>query len=81
MKIGRIISSLEPFIQVAQVVAYELGVDMKYIVIQPVKSITNANARGTNGSITSELVCLVRGWPFHTTFSLGKLSGTRCLGC
>ena len=46
-------------LQVVQVTAYELGVDMKYIQVQPPMTITNANARGTYGSITSELVCLV----------------------
>ncbi|OQV23093.1 Xanthine dehydrogenase [Hypsibius exemplaris] len=44
--------------KVAQVVAFELGVDVKYIVIQPTQTITNANASGSNGSVTSELVCL-----------------------
>ncbi|XP_055348687.1 uncharacterized protein LOC129595644 [Paramacrobiotus metropolitanus] len=44
--------------KVAQVIAYELGIDMKYIVIQPTMSITSANNRITAGGISSELLCL-----------------------
>ncbi|XP_055348686.1 uncharacterized protein LOC129595643 [Paramacrobiotus metropolitanus] len=44
--------------KVAQVVAYELGIDMKYIDIQPTQGITNPNAVCTGNSITSELACL-----------------------
>ncbi|OQV18654.1 Xanthine dehydrogenase [Hypsibius exemplaris] len=43
--------------KVAQVVAHELEIDMKYIRIQPTQGITNANAFATGGSITSELAC------------------------
>ncbi|OQV23094.1 Xanthine dehydrogenase [Hypsibius exemplaris] len=44
--------------KIAQVVASELGVDMKYIDIQPTQAITTANGGITGGSVTSELVSL-----------------------
>ncbi|GAV02732.1 hypothetical protein RvY_13260-2 [Ramazzottius varieornatus] len=44
--------------KVVQVIAYELGVEMSRIQVQPTMAITNANARGTYGSISTELVCL-----------------------
>ncbi|XP_055352621.1 uncharacterized protein LOC129598648 isoform X2 [Paramacrobiotus metropolitanus] len=44
--------------KVAQVVAYELGIDMKYIAIKANASLTDANGTPTGGSITSEIACM-----------------------
>ena len=45
--------------QVHQVVARELGVEMKMIKIKPTANITNPNGSITGGSFGSELNCAV----------------------
>ncbi|XP_055352624.1 uncharacterized protein LOC129598650 [Paramacrobiotus metropolitanus] len=44
--------------KVAQVVAYELGIDLASVTIQPTATITNGNGGPTGGSTSSELCCL-----------------------
>ena len=47
--------------KVAQVVAFELGIDVSMVKIKPVTSLTNPNGVSTGGSIGSECNCLVSG--------------------
>ena len=46
--------------KVAQVVAYELGIDVSMVKIKPVRTITNPNGFATGGSVGSESNCMVR---------------------
>ena len=59
---------LEHFIQVAQVAANALGIDLNLIEIKPTNSLTNPNGMTTGGSVTSELNCQVV--PSHCIQSL-----------
>lgn len=47
------------FLQVTQVVARELGIDLNLVSIQPTQAICSANSSATGGSVGSELVCMV----------------------
>lgn len=56
---GYLLKTFRLSFQVAQVVAYELGIEMEYIAVQPNVSFTDANGTSTGGSVTSEVTCLV----------------------
>ena len=45
--------------QVAQVVAYKLGIPLDMVTVQRTSTITSANSETTGGSVTSEAVCQV----------------------
>jgi len=55
--------------QVAQVVAYKLGVPLDMVTVQRTNTITSANSEATGGSVTSEAVCQV--WKQKLTLLMG----------
>ena len=46
--------------KIAQVCAYELGIEMASISVKYAENMTNPNSQSTGGSVTSELVAQVR---------------------